>query len=197
MPEMVRPRVEAADRGRQAAVQRALDRVYAQWKGDNDDCWMEYFDYTIHHDENDILDITFRASGMGAYPWTHTAHITLDLKTARVLEPKLAFDPKQLKALARLVDKKVQAAVKAGPAHGADCCDGERWTPDRDDVPAFRSNALGDFIVTSRGLVFFYDFGIAHVMQIMTPKSEYLITPRELAPYIAANGPLGWLKETK
>ena len=194
---MVRPRVESADKVRQVAVQRALDRVYAQWKGDSDDCWMEYFDYTIHHDANDILDITFRASGLGAYPWTNTAHITLDLKTGRPLDPKRAFDPKRLRALARLVDKKVQAAVKAGPAHGVDCCDGDRWTPRPDDVPSFRSNALGDFMLTSRGLVFFYDFGIPHVIQVLTPKSEYLMTSRELAPYILREGPLGWLEEAK
>jgi hypothetical protein len=45
--------------------------------------------------------------------------------------------------------------------------------------------------VTERGLLFYFDFGLHHAMQALTPMSEYLLPFNQATDFMDPYGPLG------
>ncbi len=51
-----------------------------------EDAWLSEFSYEVNYNKNYLLDITFRQSGIAAYPDEHTKHFLLNLKNGRVVK---------------------------------------------------------------------------------------------------------------
>ena len=186
-PIVILPQALASDSKKANAIQAILDETIEDVMPREDDCWLSFLDYTIHFDEHGILDVSFRISGSGAYPSTFTQHVSIAIATGRRITPDVSF--RELAELARVVDKKLQAAVRTTPTVEPDHYKyNERAT--------FDVGNLADFIVTPSGIVFRYDFGLPHVTRVASPDSEYLITPPELKHFIDLAGPLGWILGT-
>lgn len=52
---------------------------------------------------------------------------------------------------------------------------------------------LDSFLVLDTGVVFLFDFGLPHAVEVATPISEFPMTRAELRGFIRADGPLGWM----
>jgi hypothetical protein len=161
-------------------IRALLDETIAGYRSDPNDCWLGSLDYTIHYNEDGILDVTFRASGMGAYPDWHTRHVALDLAKGAKLGAS-EFVAEKHEALAKLVNQKLERALRGVNPNIL-------WN---DEVRAFKPVNLDDFMVTREGVVFLYDFHVAHVARGQTPLREYLLSWPTVRPFINPKGALG------
>jgi hypothetical protein len=143
-------------------------------------------DYAIHHDDNDVLDITFRVSGVGAYPDTSTTHIAIDLRTGERISAKAAFLPSRLTDLQTDIQSKALTAWKRAVAKHPDLLHDQ-------SAPQVQVGDLDNFIVLGDRIVFVVDFALPHVIEAATPTSEFPILKPQLERYIRPDGPLGWL----
>jgi hypothetical protein len=83
------------------------------------------------------------------------------------------------------VDQLVRNAVAKAPA-------GFKKQADAFDATLhFDPKHLGQFVVTERGLLFYFDFGLHHAMQALTPMSEYLLPFNQATDFMDPYGPLG------
>jgi hypothetical protein len=179
-PLLVMPEVERASAASARHVQDLLDVQIAYYLSDPNDCWLGWLDYTIHYNEDGILDVTFRVSGMGAYPDWHARRVAIDLARGEKLGAS-AFVAEKHEALAALVHNKLERALRGVDPKFL-------WN---DEIRAFKKENLGDFMVTREGVVFLYDFHVAHVVRAHTPLSEYLLSWSVVRPFIDPKGPLG------
>jgi hypothetical protein len=186
-PVIVSPRVVTGDAARARAVQTLLDAQSVDFR--SDDCWLTFLDYTVHHDDHGVLDVTFRASGSGAYPSTQVAHIAIDLTTLERIRANDAFSSRSHAALAASVNGKARAAWNAAAKLHAGALF-ER------PMPAFGREHLDHFIVHADGVTFFFDFGFPHAAEAATPVSEFAFTRAEIRRFVAPEGPLGFLAVT-
>lgn len=60
-------------------IKKAFDSSLAEYR---EDSWLDEFTFKVNYNKNYLLDITFTQSGSGAYPDTHTKHVTINLKMA-------------------------------------------------------------------------------------------------------------------
>jgi hypothetical protein len=183
----ITPRVSASDAAREARIQTLLDAQVADVTGD--DCWLLFLDYSIHHDSNGILDVSFRMSGLGAYPSTQTAHVTVDLETGSRLRAADVFSPRTLPELTRAMNGKLLTAWRRATQEHAEVFRGR-------EAPRFGREHLDDFIVHAEGITFFFDYGLPHALELAMPASEFLWTKRDIARFIDPKGPLRLLRDS-
>jgi hypothetical protein len=180
----VTPRVTAADPSLGKTIQALLDGEIVDVRAD--DCWLTFLDYTVHHDERGILDITFRTSGLGAYPSTQTAHVAVVLSTGERLRARSAFSARTLPELTATLKQKAHAAWKTSAKEHPEVFQGR-------DEPVFGAEHLDNFIVHPDGITFFFDFGLPHAMELATPTSEFDFTNAEIRRFVDPKGPLRFL----
>jgi hypothetical protein len=183
-PVTVTPRVTAADPTLGETVQALLDGEIVDVRAD--DCWLTFLDYNVHHDERGILDVTFRMSGLGAYPSTQTAHVAVVLSTGERLRARSAFSAQTLPELTATLKHRAHTAWKASAKEHAEVFQGR-------DEPAFGAGHLDNFIVHPNGITFFFDFALPHAMELATPASEFDFTNSEIRRFVDAKGPLRFL----
>lgn len=160
-----------------------------------EDAWLTELDYKVNYNSNDILDISFREEGVGAYPDTNHKHFAIDLKTGEVIKAADAFEPGSLQRLAALVNEKLRAEVAAQVA----AVEGDKDT-DAEGKEALKEQLRGltfgvenleEFEVGDTGVTFLYDAGFPHVIQALQPEGRYFFSYRQLKPFIRRGGPLG------
>jgi hypothetical protein len=182
----VTPRVTAADPSLGKSIQALLDGEIVEVRAD--DCWLTFLDYTVHHDERGILDVTFRTSGLGAYPSTQTAHVSVVLSTGERLRARIAFSERTLPELTATLKRKAHAAWKTAAKEHAEVFQGR-------EEPEFGAEHLDNFIVHPGGITFFFNFGLPHAMELATPTSEFPFTNAEIRRFVDPKGPLRFLLE--
>lgn len=166
--------------GRGAATDLVRQLVASAVDDEPNPCWLVVADYTIHYNQHHLLSMTFRESGVGAYPSTNLKRLTIDVRTGRPLSAA-AFDASQQAKLATMVDASVQQALSQSPM-----VEGERLSGEYH----FVVDSLNDFIVTEQGIVFVFDFETRHVNRVLTPLSEHLVAWSDLRGFIAPKSPL-------
>ena len=181
----ITPRVSSAD-PRNALIQKLLDAQIADVT--DDDCWLLFLDYSIHHDANGILDVSFRMSGSGAYPSTQTAHVTIDLETGSRLRATDVFSSRTLPELTRVMNAKVLAAWRSASKEHAEVYRGR-------EAPRFASEHLDAFIVRPDGITFFFDYGLPHALELAMPVSEFPWSKRDIGRFVDKKGPLRFLRD--
>jgi hypothetical protein len=184
----VTPRVSAADPSLGKTIQALLDGEIVEVRAD--DCWLTFLDYTVHHDERGILDVTFRTSGLGAYPSTQTAHVAIALSTGERLRARTAFSARTLPELTATLKRRAHAAWKTSAKKHPEVFQGR-------DEPVFGAEQLDNFIIHPDGITFFFDFGLPHAMELATPMSEFDFTNAEIRRFVDPKGPLRFLLEER
>lgn len=186
------------DRNAQLKVRALLDikNVFgtslAEYRAD---AWLTEFDYRVNYNRNDILDITFRQEGVGAYPDTHYKHFAINLRTGAVIKAADAFEPGSLQRLAALANERLRAEV-AGQVAAVEQ-DKETDAEGKDSLKeslrqlTFGVENLEEFEVGEGGVTFLYDAGFPHVIQALEPEGRYFFSYGQLRPFIRRGGPLG------
>ncbi|HEV2883445.1 MAG TPA: hypothetical protein VGW36_01230 [Pyrinomonadaceae bacterium] len=172
-------------------VKNIFETSLAEYKQDS---WLEEFDYTVHYNQNHILDITFTQTGTAAYPDTHTKHFAIDLRDGTTIQASEVFASDKLSALAKLVDAKLQAELmkinKDNSGPGSDPEDA-RISGEAGEALEFNVENLNDLSVGAKGITFLYDAGYPHAIQAFEPEGQYFFSYAELKQFIKPDGLLG------
>ena len=145
---------------------------------------LAFRDYTVNYNAHHILDITFRASFVAAYPSAGFVHRTFDLSKGTVLTASDLFRADKRRQLASLLNARVQRAISTSQLAQDD--EERSWH--------FSADKLGNFIVQDESIVFFFEFNLAFVERSRTPQGEFSMGARELKPFLRRGGPLPWLQ---
>lgn len=170
-----------------AGLKAGTDNSLEEWKAD-ESSWLDEIDYEVRYNRNSILNLIYTVSGSGAYPDSFSTSLVIDLETGKRLTAVDLFNRASLEALATRLNQALNADVEATRRKW-----GDDWKGADEEVKNARFDVdhLDDFTIDNRGLTFHYDFGFPHVAKAMSPKGSYLLSWKELAPYIDPQGPLG------
>lgn len=152
------------------------------------DPWLEAVEYIVCCNRHSILDVSYRLSGMAAYPDFYDECITLDLKTGKPLRARDLFIASRLPELASRINQAMQAEIhktiqKAGSDERADV---QRLL----SAAVFTVKDMTQFTVSAQGVSFTYTFGFPHVLKAAEPNGEYFFSFAALRPFIRPDGPL-------
>ncbi|HYY97989.1 MAG TPA: hypothetical protein VE642_05320 [Pyrinomonadaceae bacterium] len=173
-------------------VKNVFDTSVAEY---GEDAWLTEFGYKVNYNSNDILDITFRQEGVGAYPDSQERHFAVSLKTGDVIKAADAFEPASLPRLAEMANARLRAevaeTVKAVSEDREMDDEGKSSAKESLEALTFTAENLDDFMVTDKGVTFLYDAGFPHVIKALEPDGRYFFSYEQLAPYVRRGGPLG------
>lgn len=158
--------------------------------------WLTEVDYAVNYNRNNVLDLTYTVSGVGAYPSGFEKWVSVDLKTGRRLRAKDLFKADGLGAIAQSIDQQMQQNIRQKiaevrqqePDFGTDAFANHRFQPKN----------LENFTIGKTGVTFHYSFEFPHVIKAAEPSGDYLMPYSQLTRYIRPDGALGFhLSSTK
>jgi hypothetical protein len=156
------------------------------------DQWLEAAGFDVDYNRNGILSVTLWISGSGHFSSTMYRRIVVDIRTGRQVTTAMVF--RDMPGLARLVRehqlKEIERAKKEIPKmEGFGDFDSARWCGTSNITP----DNLREFSVGDDGVTFRYDYGFPRIMLPAQPEGVFLISWRELKPFIRRGGLLGKL----
>ncbi len=153
--------------------------------------WLTDFGYNVNYNQNNILDLTYTISGVGAYPTKDLRRLSIDLKTGRILQSKNIFRPDKTKELTETIEAMMQKEIQTK------IIELQKEAPDfKPDIFAkhrFRSKDLHDFTIGKEGITFHYIFGFPHAIKAAEPTGAYFISYDKLSSYIRLDGAMGFI----
>ncbi len=172
---------------RSIAVENVFGSTLKQYR---DDWWLDEFGYTVNHNGNYILDITFTQSGRAAYPDIQTRHFAINLKNGNVLKATDVFESPGLEKLVQILNGKLQKEVASLSTKAktelakADATN----VVDALELQKFELKDLDNFSVGKTGITFLYDAGFPQVITAYEPSGKYFMSYVELKPFIKRDG---------
>ncbi|MDQ1729379.1 MAG: hypothetical protein QOD33_1504 [Pyrinomonadaceae bacterium] len=158
------------------------------------EAWLTEFSFKVNYNQNYILDLTFSQNGSAAYPDSQTRHFAIDLRNGTTIKASDVFSADKRVALANLVNRKLQAELKAivkslaeSKSHAEDI----RIAQEAQEPLEFTVADLDNFSVGARGITFLYDAGYPHAIQAFEPNGSYFFSYSELRPFIKRESVLG------
>ncbi len=158
--------------------------------------WLTEIEYAVNYNRNNILDLTYAVSGVGAYPSGFEKWVSVDLKTGKRLRAKDLFKAEELGVIAQSIDQQMQQNIRQKiaevrqqePDLGLDAFANHR----------FQTKNLENFTIGKTGVTFHYNFEFPHVIKAAEPSGNYLMPYSQLTRYIRPEGALGFhLSSTK
>lgn len=162
------------------------------------DAWLSEFGYVVNYNRDYMLDITFRQSGMGAYPDDHEKHFLIDLRDGHIVKAADVFEPDKLGQLTAVIDRALQKEIARLAKENADSNDQD--ADQKESIKGayenlkFETQHLDDFMVGAKGVTFLYDAGFPHVIQALEPEGGYFFSYSALKDIIKSDGLLGRYK---
>ena len=193
-----------------SAVKKNLENTISYWRvfettltENSDDYSLDEFSYKINYNKNGILDIALTREGVGAYPYSETVDLIVDLKIGKQVKITDVIKPDALATLAKMVDKKlleekrkITRRVDEGKfddmANDKEAAAGIRADlKEQLNELRFTENNFDEFSVNDKGITFLYDAGFAHVYQAAQPVGRYFFAWAKLKPFIRRGSLLG------
>jgi hypothetical protein len=158
-----------------------------------DDHWLSSFDYEVAYNKNNIFDIALTIEGIGAYPDGSTRHRVFDLRTGKLLTYADVFASASLADLMRkirsVMKQKEDEAVKESEDVRDTLEDFRKTEPEfHPQIEQLQLKDLDGFSIGENGVIFFYDYKYAHVVQALEPFDQVVVPFIELKPFIRKDG---------
>ncbi len=157
------------------------------------DAWLSEFGYVVNYNRNYMLDITFRQSGMGAYPDEHEKHFLISLKDGSLVQATDVFDADKINQIIAVVDRQLQREIERILSKVQDP-EEKAAMQDAFDNLKFEAKDVDQFSVSAAGVTFLYDAGFPHVIKAWEPSGRYFFGYDALRGVIKRDGLLGRFK---
>lgn len=148
------------------------------------DTWLDTKYFYVALNQDGIIQFTFLTEGSGAYPSAHLEHKALDARSGERIYAADIFKKSSYPALFKLIQKKMQLAQQQSLKEHADENEALQMLLQGKTVKAAD---LDRFVISPKGIGFFYDYGFPHAVQALTPEEYYFFSFAELAPYMKAD----------
>jgi hypothetical protein len=153
-----------------------------------DNNWLTDVSYRVNYNQDNILDLTYLISGSAAYPSNFEKHVSVSLKTGKVLRARDLFKAEGFGAIAKVIEPMMQQEILQKIAEF------QKKDPDINEnlfsKHHFQAKNVEDFIIGKTGVTFLYNFDFPHVIKAAEPSGAYLIPYRKLTRYICQDGAL-------
>jgi len=179
--------------------QRVLDQTWQDLlgpPGEPGGCDVSFYDFIVHYDGHDVLSLTVRSSGWGAYPAMGVQVFNFKASGER-LRARDVFLASATEPVLAMLRRRQQTAIDEARVglSATELREFEGLLQRPDGSPRrFAASELDQFVVEPFGLRFYYDFGFPHAVEALTPSSEYFVSYRELGPHLDPSGALGWAR---
>lgn len=145
--------------------------------------WLEEADFEVNFNRGGILSIELRIEGTAAYPDQVVKRLNIDTTRGIRLFPKDVF--RNLPTLAARIKRMQTAEIAAAKRAMRNDPDAQDLDPNEMFARAnFRTAELNAFQITDRGVVFYYNYGFPHVVKALQPDGVYMLSWREIRPFI-------------
>ncbi|OUD12346.1 hypothetical protein [Thioflexithrix psekupsensis] len=147
-------------------------------------------DYHLTYHDNGLLSLMLTVEYMGAYPSQHIEYLNFDLSDGRLLTKEDFLAANQIKPFQKELGKFVTRRIKERAKEVAS---------DFGDTPkAFISTVneaidpdyLKRFQITTKGVIFYVDYGLPHALKALEPENDYLFLYKNLKPFLDSEGVL-------
>lgn len=157
--------------------------------------WLSSFDYEVKYNANNILDIWLTMEGVGAYPDSSTKYVVLDVGTGKTLHVADLFINKKLPSLRNQIrgamkksEDSLETSIKNILMSERQDILYEKYHP---GPSRLELKDLDGFSISNTGVTFIFNYSYAHIMEAEEPSGEFLLTWKQLKPFIKPNGLLG------
>lgn len=153
--------------------------------------------YEIHHNRNGILSISYMAEIEGGRTYYRDYYTTVNLRTGKTVELRDLFNKTEMPSLLREIRKSVRKRFNHARNDPKDCFAAEfdrnmEREPGSTLLPEqIGYKKLGGFFVSSKGVNFIYSFARTLAPEPCLPREDYLLTWKQLKPFIRRDGLLG------
>lgn len=139
--------------------------------------------YNVLYNKNSVLSISVYVETMGAYPDMFYSDVNLSLNSGKRILITDIIKRSETKKLAAMLDKIVQKRIRdkvkeeqIGEEDALQFFEGDK----------FSEESLANFAFTDNGIKFYYDYGLPHVIQALSPDEDILMTWKEIEDYVKA-----------
>ncbi|MBP6986072.1 MAG: hypothetical protein KBB83_05715 [Alphaproteobacteria bacterium] len=146
--------------------------------------------YEVIRLDNTILSINLFMETEAAYPDQSNAYRSINLKTGDIVRPEDVFPQAKLDDLVRLIKLK-KAKIEKNDERRLGSEELEDFQSIVGNAPSYTIEDLKNFVITEKGVRFFYNYGACHATRALEPADSFEFTFDELEPYIKADGLLG------
>jgi hypothetical protein len=171
------------------SLKQVLGQSLAEMQKDYlDNNWLTEVSYRVNYNQDNILDLTYLVSGSAAYPSGFEKHVSVSLKTGKVLRARDLFKAEGFAAIVQTIEPMMQQEILQKIAEF------QKEDPDINEnlfsKHHFQSKNVEDFIIGKTGVTFLYNFDFPHVIIAAEPSGAYLIPYSKLTRYIRQDGAL-------
>ena len=159
---------------------QATEHFYAKCE-----CGVVGGNYQIHYDGNNILSLSVTVDRLGAYPSSSTTHHSFNLQTGFELKAEEIFKSAKLDELTKKINEQLQSYIEVAKPEA----EKQDWQLNPDDFKhEFSKKHINNFILTTEGVTFFYNFDFPHAVKAAEPKSDIAFSYEELADFFSEEG---------
>jgi hypothetical protein len=171
------------------SLKQVLGQSLAEMQKDYlDNHWLTEVNYRVNYNQDNILDLTYLVSGSAAYPSGFEKHVSVSLKTGKVLRARDLFKAEGFGAIAKIIEPMMQQEILQKIAEF------QKEDPDINknhfSKHHFQTKNVEDFIIGKTGVTFLYNFDFPHAIKAAEPSGAYLIPYSKLTRYIRRDGAL-------
>lgn len=158
---------------------------------DTTDMLVDEIGYRVLYNRNGILNLMLSADFSAAHESHSDKSIVISLKTGEIVKPEDIFIKTKLAALAKLIDKSMQAEIgrtlrDIRKTYGDNDYQyvKEQFGADR----AFEIDDLREFKISQKGVTFHYNYYFSHISRNFQPPGEFFLSYARLKLFIRRDG---------
>lgn len=141
--------------------------------------------YRVLYNTNSALSISVHIETLGAYPDSYYEDINLNLSTGKRILISDLIREDAINNLVKRLDDTVQKRIKDKIKEDNISEDDIKWAFGE---TKFTLESLSHFAIVENGLMFYFDYGLPHVIKALSPDEDILMNYEELKYYFKNDG---------
>ena len=152
--------------------------------------WLEEADFNVGYNKKGVLSVGLSVTGTAAHQTWLYKTVVVDLKNGNKVRPIDVFT--NLKGLIAKLKTIQNAEIKEGIKLIKEDPDYQGENTDKlFKYTDFIALNLEGFSVDERGVTFYYDYGFPYIIRAIQPGGNYVLSWKEIKPFIKRRGLLG------
>jgi hypothetical protein len=143
--------------------------------------------YSVNYNKSGILSLSISVETMGAYPDGYLRSYNFNIKTGEAFSIDDLIKKDSLPSLIRDLNAELTKRIEESKAIAAEDAEKSDDSESLDELfnrTEFSKEDLKSFIITDKGITFYFDFGFPHAFQALEPAGDFFISREELKPYL-------------
>lgn len=141
--------------------------------------------YNVLYNKKGTLSISVYIETLGAYPDSYYQDINLNLNTGKRILISEIIKREKMKQLAAKLDEVIQQRIKDKIKQDSLSKDDAEWMFGKSK---FTVENLSSYAIKDGGIMFYYNFGLPHVAEALSPDEDIWMSNEELSEFYTEYG---------